>query len=186
MIKRVLCICGMALMGLPFLASSSELALDDQVVIRYVQSLRDILPVLQPVERNEPVWDGGISDGLPPVLELAHVERGSDLYRQLNSLTQKHGFMGLEQWNALGEHIWRTRLYIQERQELDYVYDQMDELEEALRDNTRQYSTAELEQLMRTFQESKQHILQLIATRSNVAPVQAHLSELDAALSTLE
>lgn len=59
MIKRVLCICGMALMGLPFLASSTELALDDQVVTRYVQSLHDILPVLQTVERSEPVWDGG-------------------------------------------------------------------------------------------------------------------------------
>ncbi|MGO3132918.1 MAG: hypothetical protein ACTIJQ_14145 [Alcaligenes sp.] len=186
MIKRVLCICGMALMGLPFLASSSELALDEQVVTRYVQSLREIVPVLQTVERSEPVWDGALADGLPPLLELAQVERGSALYRQLNNLTQKYGFAGLDQWNVLGQHIWLTRLYIQEREDLDMVYEQLDALEVALRDNTRQYSTAELEQLLRTFQESKTHILRLIATRSDVPPVQAHLSDLDAALATLE
>lgn len=186
MIKRVLCICGMALMGLPFLASSSELALDDQIVTRYVQSLRDILPVLQSVELSEPAWDGGLPDGLPPVLELDQVERGSDLYRQLNSLTQKYGFVGLEQWSALGQHIWLTRLYIQEREDLDSVYEQLDALEVALRDNARQYSTAELEQLMRTFQLSKNHILRLVATRSDVPPVQAHLADLDAALASVE
>ncbi|MCX5464909.1 hypothetical protein [Alcaligenes parafaecalis] len=186
MIKRVLCICGIALMGLPFLASSTELALDEQVVTRYVQSLRDILPVLQTVERSEPVWDGGLPDGLPPMLDVAQMERGSDLYRQLNSLTQKHGFAGLDQWNSLGQQIWLTRLYIQEREDLDSVYEQLDALEVALRDNARQYSTAELEQLMRTFQASKNHILRLIATRSDVPPVQAHLAELDAALASLE
>ncbi|MFC3864717.1 hypothetical protein [Alcaligenes aquatilis] len=186
MIKRVLCICGMALMGLPFLASSTELALDDQVVTRYVQSLHDILPVLQTVERSEPVWDGGLPDGFPPVLDVTQIRRGSDLYRQLNSLTQKHGFSGLEQWDAVGQRIWLTRLYIQEREDLDLVYEQLDALEAALRDNARQYSTAELEQLMRTFQISKNHILRLIATRSDVPPVQAHMLDLDAALASLE
>ncbi|WP_243430224.1 hypothetical protein [Alcaligenes sp. SORT26] len=186
MIKRVLCICGIALMGLPFLASSTELALDEQVVTRYVQSLRDILPVLQTVERSEPVWDGGLPDGLPPMLDVTQMERGSDLYRQLNSLTQKHGFVSLDQWSSLGQQIWLTRLYIQEREDLDSVYEQLDVLEVALRDNARQYSTAELEQLMRTFQTSKNHILRLIATRSDVPPVQAHLAELDAALASLE
>ncbi len=186
MIKRVLCICGIALMGLPFLASSTELALDEQVVTRYVQSLRDILPVLQTVERSEPVWDGSMPDGLPPVLDVTQVQRGSDLYRRLNSLSQKHGFAGLDQWNVLGQQIWLTRLYIQEREELDSVYEQLDLLEEALRDNARQYSTAELEQLMRTFQESKTHILRLIATRSDVPPVLPHLSELDTVMATLE
>ncbi|WP_235332474.1 hypothetical protein [Alcaligenes faecalis] len=186
MIKRVLCICSMALMGLPFLASSTELALDDQVVTRYVQSLGEILPVLQTVERSEPVWDGGLPDGFPPMLKVDQVERGSDIYRQLNSLTQKYGFAGLEQWDSVGRHIWLTRLYIQEREDLDSVYEQLDALEAALRDNARQYSTAELEQLMRTFQISKNHILRLVATRSDVPPVQAHLAELDAALASLE
>lgn len=186
MIKRVLCICGMALMGLPFLASSTELALDDQVVTRYVQSLGEILPVLQTVERSEPVWNGGLPDGFPPMLEVGQVERGSGLYRQLNSLSQQYGFAGLEQWDAVGRHIWLTRLYIQEREDLDSVYEQLDALEATLRDNARQYSTAELEQLMRTFQISKNHILRLIATRSNVPPVQAHMAELDAALASLK
>jgi hypothetical protein len=120
------------------------------------------------------------------MLEVDQVERGSDIYRQLNSLTQKYGFAGLEQWDSVGRHIWLTRLYIQEREDLDSVYEQLDALEAALRDNARQYSTAELEQLMRTFQISKNHILRLVATRSDVPPVQAHLAELDAALASLE
>lgn len=186
MIRKILCICGFAFFSLPLMAASPQVELDGKVVARYVQSLDDMLPLLQTVDRGEQFWEDSAPDGVPEALYVGHIERGSELYLQLNRLAQKHGFASVDQWARVGDRILLTRLYIQEREELDKLYDHLDELEQSLLDNARQYSTAELEQIMRTFQDSKNHILMVVSTRADVPLVQPRLAELNTALSSIE
>ena len=186
MIQKILRICGFALFSLPLMAASPSVQLDDKAVSRYVQSLDQMLPLLQAVDRSGQAWIEGLPEGVPGALYVGQVERGSDLFQQMNQRVQEHGFANVDQWARIGDRILLTRLYIQEQEELDQLYEHMDELEQSLLNNTRQYSTAELEQIMRTFQDSKNHILMLVSTRGDVPWVQPHLAELNAALSSFE
>ncbi|WP_341667265.1 hypothetical protein [Alcaligenes sp. SDU_A2] len=186
MIRKILCICGFAFFSLPLMADEAAFSLNEKLVTRYVQSLGDMLPMLQSVDQGEQFWQDSAPDGVPEALYIGRIERDSDLYHQLNRQAQRHGFSGVDQWAQVGDRVLLTRLYIQERKELDALYESLDELEQDLLNNSRQYSTAELEQIMRTFYDSRDHIRMVVSTRPDAPLVQAHMADLDAALSSIE
>lgn len=182
MIKRVLGVCCAFFLG--FSPTSVALAgdsLSETLVQAYVSSLSVMQARLHGLVRDDQFWQ---DPDMSMHVAIEQVGKSSDAqaYRQLDRQARDFGFDGVEQWALVADQVQLTRQYIQDAQAIDKLYSELDTIQLELAQNTRQYSTAELEQVLKSFEHSKQIVLELVATRELVPLVRPYLAELDAAM----
>lgn len=182
MIKRVLGICCAFFLGFAPTGAYADDSISDKQVQQYVASLPAVQDTLYELIRDGLFWQEP-GETLYQTIEQAAQANGTETYRQLNRQVRAFGFESVEQWTLVADQVQMTRQYMADAKAIDQFYTELDEIELVLNENTRQYSTAELEQLLKSFAQSKQQVLALIATRDLVPLVQPYLAELDAAMS---
>lgn len=182
MIKRVLGVCCAFFLGFAPAGAYVGDSLSEAQVRQYVASLPAMQAKLYDLVRDGVFWqEPGAS--LYDTIEQAIQAGGSETYQQLNRQARNYGFDSVEQWSLVADQVQMTRQYMADATAIDRLYSELDDIESVLHANNRQYSTAELEQLLKSFAQSKQQVLELIATRDLVHLVEPYQAELDAAMT---
>ncbi|MCX5591426.1 hypothetical protein [Alcaligenes endophyticus] len=182
MIKRVIGICCAFFLGFAPTGAYADDSLSDLHVRQYVASLPAMQATLYELIRDGLFWQEP-GAALYHAIEQAAQANGTETYRQLDRQVRAYGFDSIEQWTLVADQVQMTRQYMADAQAIEQLYTELNELEKVLNANARQYSTAELEQLLKSFAQSKQQVLALVATRDLVPLVQPYVAQLDAAMS---